>query len=248
MSGYSRLISGERPHATSIPERSIEEQADSDRGRVLYMAPVRRLQDKAQVFSLERDAAIRSRLSHSLEVSSVGRYIAQQIIKKIGEKGDLEKYNIIEQKYHNTSENKNLPITIDRTRAFITFVETACLLHDVGNPPFGHFGERAIGNWFYENREDLLRSGVLSEINASSNSEFVQNYKDFSLFDGNAQGYRIIHKLQRDAIDVERGSLGLNLTHTSAASMVKYPVPTHAAESVGYKKGGISCRNMRNIE
>src|SRR5713101_4063424 len=77
---YDRLLSGARRRLSRVTGRTLEEEADADRGRVLFCAPFRRLQNKAQVFSLETNAAVRSRLTHSLEVSSIGRYVAQQAI------------------------------------------------------------------------------------------------------------------------------------------------------------------------
>src|SRR5438105_3969561 len=71
MKPYDRLLTGERRRKSTVPGRTLDEEADSDRGRVLFCAPFRRLQNKAQVFSLEINAAVRSRLTHSLEVSSI---------------------------------------------------------------------------------------------------------------------------------------------------------------------------------
>jgi dGTPase len=120
---YDDLISGVRHRTSRVKDRTLEEEADADRGRVLFCAPFRRLQNKAQVFSLESNAAVRSRLTHSLEVSSIGRLVAQQAIKMFS-----------------PEELDALGIT-GKERPLLTFVETACLLHDLGNPPFGHFGE-----------------------------------------------------------------------------------------------------------
>jgi len=125
-----------------VPNRNLEEEADADRGRVLFSAPFRRLQNKAQVFSLESNAAIRSRLTHSLEVSSIGRFVAQQALKAFSE-----------------TEKKRLGID-DKERPILTFVETACLLHDLGNPPFGHFGEIAISDWFHIKESELKPDGI----------------------------------------------------------------------------------------
>src|SRR5712691_6461617 len=83
---YDKLLTTIRRRPTRVKGRSLEEEADADRGRVLFSAPFRRLQNKAQVFSLETNAAVRSRLTHSLEVSSIGRYIAQQAIKAFTDK------------------------------------------------------------------------------------------------------------------------------------------------------------------
>ncbi|MEL1751519.1 HD domain-containing protein, partial [Acinetobacter baumannii] len=76
----------------------------------------------------------RTRLTHSLEVASIGRYLAEKISEQLFEKGMLGEQNSIE--------------TLYRTNAFISFVEVSCLMHDLGNPPFGHFGEASIQEWF----------------------------------------------------------------------------------------------------
>ena len=150
--------------------------SESDKGRVINTASFRRLQQKAQVFPLEPNAAVRTRLTHSLEVSQTGRHIAQKIIEKIK---DLKK-----------SPYEDLA-------AFVNVVETACLLHDIGNPPFGHLGEAAIRDWF-KSREVKL--------------------EDLVNFDGNPQGFRLISYLNG------KDDYGLNLTATLLLSTVKYPI------------------------
>src|SRR5262249_18295837 len=163
--------------------------ADADRGRVLFCAPFRRLQNKAQVFSLETNASVRSRLTHSLEVSSIGRFVAQQAYKAFSK-----------------TELKRLGLDLNE-RPFITFVETSCLLHDIGNPPFGHFGEIAISGWFHESREKLIPEGI----GGAARTTWNKHYADFEHFDGNPQGFRITTKLQPP----ETGDLNsLNLTAT----------------------------------
>jgi len=81
---YERLISSDRRRQSDVEEiRDINQESESDRGRFVFSSPLRRLQQKAQVYSLEDNAAVRSRLTHSLEVSQLGRYIAQLILKKL---------------------------------------------------------------------------------------------------------------------------------------------------------------------
>jgi dGTPase len=195
---YDRLLSGERHRPSRLKGRTLEEEADADRGRVLFCAPFRRLQNKAQVFSLETNAAVRSRLTHSLEVSSIGRFVAQQAIKQF-KADDLAALGI---------EGKERPL--------ITFVETACLLHDMGNPPFGHFGEIAISDWFHV-KADVLRP---PNTGGTTRQLWDRLYADFRHFDGNPQGFRIATKLQPpDTEDL----YGLNLTATTLAATLKYP-------------------------
>ncbi len=207
---YDRLIIGVRHRASGVKKRTLEEEADSDRGRVLFSAPFRRLQNKAQVFSLESNAAVRSRLTHSLEVSSIGRFVAQQAIAAFG------------------SNERNALGIAGKERPLITFVETACLLHDLGNPPFGHFGEIAISDWFHSN-EGFLRPGT---IGGAPRREWEKFYADFRHFDGNPQGLRISTKLQPSK---PNDLCGLNLTATTIAATLKYPWTT---EWVGKKLPG----------
>ena len=108
----------------------LQSALESDRGRIINSAAVRRLQQKTQVFPLERNAAVRSRLTHSMEVQQTGRFIVQSIFRALSP-AQLEQYGLQ-----------------DLERPIESLVEMACLLHDVGNPPFGHSGESAINDWF----------------------------------------------------------------------------------------------------
>ena len=112
-------------------EREILRVFESDRGRIINSPAIRRLQQKTQVFPLERNAAVRTRLTHSLEVQQVGRYIAKEVLSRLKEQKLLECYGLDEL-----------------SGPFESVVEMACLMHDIGNPPFGHFGEAAINDWF----------------------------------------------------------------------------------------------------
>jgi dGTPase len=112
---------------SSVKGRAIDVEAMSDRARVLYSSAFRRLQHKTQVFTLSKDAAVRTRLTHSLEVASVGRWIAQRVVDNALRSAGLEPFYCA---------------------ALVSLVETGCLAHDIGNPAFGHFGEAAIQEWF----------------------------------------------------------------------------------------------------
>lgn len=209
---YDILLQDERRRKSGVPGRGLEEDADSDRGRVLFCAPFRRLQNKAQVFSLETNAAVRSRLTHSLEVSSIGRFVCQQAILAF----DRDKLNEL------GLAGKERPLT--------TFVETACLLHDIGNPPFGHFGEIAISDWFHLSEIRLKPKGIAGQ----PLRLWDQYYADFLHFDGNPQGFRIATRLQAS----ETSDLfGLNLTATTLAATLKYPWPSDKIDStvLGHK-------------
>ena len=111
------------------PSKDIETTVESDRGRIFSSAAFRRLQKRTQVFALELNASIRSRLTHSLEVSQNARYIARTILDEL-KKNDLETYGLE-----------------DMENAFISTSEMSSLLHDIGNPPFGHFSAVSITKW-----------------------------------------------------------------------------------------------------
>lgn len=177
-----------RHRKTSVEGRSFNEEMESDRGRAFNSAAVRRLQQKTQVFPLETNAAVRSRLTHSLEVMQVGRYISKRIMQKLDEQGELEDCGL-----HELSEG------------FVSAVEIACLLHDVGNPPFGHLGEEVISQWLQKQVVPVFAERFGTEEKA------VMLAADLAQFEGNAQGLRILHSLQ-----------GLNLTYSQLASLFKY--------------------------
>lgn len=204
---YVRFIKSDRLEKSSIPNRGLLEEIYSDRSRVLYSSAFRRLQQKAQVFSLESNAAVRSRLTHSLEVSDIGRLISTKITD------NLLTNKIIE-------ENLRIP--------FITLVETSCLLHDLGNPPFGHFGEIAIQKWFSSNWRRLFlkslnikgKKDTWSEDESTQYDSMSKLIKDFTEFDGNPQGIRIATILQ-EPMGKER-FVGFNLTKSQILCSLKY--------------------------
>ncbi|WP_081786148.1 dGTPase [Halomonas sp. BC04] len=198
---YLQLLTSERFRESRVKGRNnIIIEAESDRGRLLFCPAFRRLQQKAQVFSMEPNAAVRSRLTHSVEVAHMGRYISDQITP-----------SLIEKKLINQ----------EQASALVIFVETACLMHDIGNPPFGHFGEAAIREWFRKNGEDAITTahGIkLKKDRLKKTMPQVANaLEDFLSFDGNPQGLRVVTKLQRNSDDH-----GLNLTKTTIGSYLKY--------------------------
>ncbi|CCN81893.1 Deoxyguanosinetriphosphate triphosphohydrolase [Vibrio nigripulchritudo SFn27] len=159
---------------------------ESDRGRIINSAAIRRLQQKTQVFPLERNASVRSRLTHSLEVQQNGRYITQKIFDALTEQNLLEQYGLT-----------------GLEREFESIVEMSCLMHDIGNPPFGHFGEKAIIDWFETNLTQLV-----SNNNLDLNQQMI---RDLCSFEGNAQAIRLVHTL-----------LNLGLTYTQVSGILKY--------------------------
>lgn len=189
---YQALISPARIRPSAFPERDLETNMLSDKTRIVTSSAFRRLQTKAQVFSLERNASVRTRLTHTLEVAMFGELIAGKVFTLSVEKGLID-------------DSLRVP--------FIKTVENACLLHDIGNPPFGHLGEFAIRDWFFKAAEDL-KGRWASRI---ADREVENHYDSFRYFDGNPQGLRIVARLQW-----LRDEYGLNLTCTLLATMMKY--------------------------
>ncbi len=174
----------------------MDGSAGSDRSRVIFSPAFRRLQQKTQVFPLEDNAAVRSRLTHSIEVADIGRTIAGEVATSLG-------------------------LSSTYATAFRDMVETACLMHDLGNPPFGHFGEEAIRRWFEESGLKAFLTAVQGEdggIDAGYTDFYESIIKpEFNYFDGNPQGIRIALKLQ------DGGAPGMNLSFGQVLSAIKYP-------------------------
>ncbi|WP_321471289.1 dGTPase [Halarcobacter sp.] len=184
MIDYTKKITNHREfYAIDDINISIE----SDRGRILSAPALRRLQKKTQIFPLELNAAVRSRLTHSLEVSQTARFIAKTILKKSEGGVGLEKLQ----------------------DAFVSIAEMTSLLHDIGNPPFGHFAEVAINNWMSKRGVKIFEN--LVDVSHENKDFKDMLLKDLCSFDGNAQAIRVVTKLQR-----------LNLSYSQIASVIKY--------------------------
>lgn len=188
MIDYKQKLSIEREF---YPINDLEYSIESDRGRILSAPAFRRLQKRTQVFALELNASIRTRLTHSLEVSQTARFIAKNILSKL-QKDGLATYGL------EGCEN-----------AFISTSEMTSLLHDIGNPPFGHFAEQTINKWIKENALPLIETFPASTDKTKKLKATLS--QDLCNYDGNAQAIRVITKLQR-----------LNLSYTQIASVVKY--------------------------
>ena len=184
---WKELLCTDRKEPT---RRQIEEGRDEihrDYGRVVFSTPVRRLQDKAQVFPLEPIDAVRTRLTHSMEVSSVAKGLAHVVAQR------LEDSQMISREEAYNIEN---------------IAATCGLIHDLGNPPFGHAGEEAIQGWFKKQPETFWQFDKLPG----------QPYKtDLINFEGNAQTVRLLATLQ-----VLSNRAGLNLTYATLSAAIKY--------------------------
>lgn len=172
-------------------ENRSEFQRDYD--RLVFSAPFRRLQNKTQVFPLPGSIFVHNRLTHSLEVSCVGRSLGNDVSKAI-----LARRPELQHTY--------LP-------EIGSIVSAACLAHDLGNPPFGHSGERAISTYFSEGKGMDLRAHLTSE-----------QWEDLTHFEGNANAFRLLtHQFEG------RRKGGFVLTYPTLASIVKYPFSSSLA-------------------
>ena len=208
---WKRLLSPKRvkgldgePSSVKLAEDPRSE-FERDFGRSVFSTPVRRLQDKAQVFPLEQHDAIRTRLTHSLEVSSVSRSLGVAAEKVAAEKKEIEG---------------------DLLGAIPTIAATCGLIHDLGNPPFGHAGEQAICDWFA--KRERFETGFFDDFAQSGGKKKARNTqfaRDFLNFDGNAQTQRLLSRLQVLADDY-----GLNMTCATLSGSCKYVATSNATD------------------
>ena len=173
------------------PENRSEFQRDYD--RLVFSAPFRRLQNKTQVFPLPGSIFVHNRLTHSLEVSCVGRSLGNDVARQLTER-------------HPDLQHTFVP-------EIGSIVSAACLAHDLGNPPFGHSGERAISTFFSEGPGQSLRMPQ-----ADGACLTPAQWEDLTHFEGNANAFRLLtHQFEGR----RRG--GFVLTYSTLASIVKYP-------------------------
>lgn len=178
-----------------------------DYDRILFSAPVRRLADKTQVWPMDENDGVRTRLTHSHEVANLARSIGTRISKSGGLPG------------------------ADLMETIQPILQAIGLAHDLGNPPFGHQGEAAIGRWFSNNFASIEKKCPPEEWKT------VKPYlAEFENFDGNAQTIRLLVNLQAHI-----AGLGLDLTAATLVAALKYPVGTtgvdktiHAKSKIGY--------------
>lgn len=170
-------------------------QFEKDYHRIIGSSAFRRLQDKTQVFPLDKSDFIRTRLTHSLEVSSFGKSLAQNIGEYI------------------LQNHKDEGFDIRMKNDICDILQCAGLIHDIGNPPFGHFGEEAIREWFHKNLDHL-------DVHGTPLSSFLtkQQMADFYNFEGNAQALRLVSKLHFLV-----NENGMNLTYGLLNTIMKYP-------------------------
>ena len=195
---WQKLLSAERLGVGTAPAAPQRTAFQQDYDRIVFTSAFRRLKDKTQVFPLSKSDYVRTRLTHSLEASCVGRSLGALIGREIIDRHGLQHVEAAD---------------------FGAIVAAACLAHDIGNPPFGHAGEDAIREWF-------KNSGLLDRHGFSAAQR-----ADFERYEGNAQGFRIVTRLQSPA------NPGLQLTSAVLATFTKYPRPSALAIELDGKSG-----------
>ena len=198
---WNTLISAKRFGLEEFHEERRENRSEFQRDydRLVFSAPFRRLQNKTQVFPLPGSIFVHNRLTHSLEVSCVGRSLGNDVSKAL----------LIR---HPELQNSFLP-------EIGSIVSAACLAHDLGNPPFGHSGERAISTFFSEGKGMALKDKQPNGEQLTSTQ-----WEDLTHFEGNANAFRLLtHQFEG------RRKGGFVLTYSTLASIVKYPFSSSLA-------------------
>ncbi|MCP8688618.1 deoxyguanosinetriphosphate triphosphohydrolase [Marinobacterium sedimentorum] len=193
---WDRLLTAQRyGHEQVSPQEIGRSHFHKDNDRIVFCSAFRRLGRKTQVHPLALNDHIHTRLTHSIEVGSVGRTLGIRV-------GEL----IADQ----------LPAWVS-PHDLGTIVQSACLAHDIGNPPFGHAGEYAIRDWFRSQASrDLTQSLSLAE------------RADLETFEGNAQGFRVVTRIENHLLDG-----GLRLTYPTLGTLLKYPWTVERATAKG---------------
>jgi len=201
---------GNKPPQASDKKKISVSDFQEDYGRIIRSSAFRRLKNKTQVFTFPKNDFVRDRLTHSYEVAYYGRLLGNMAGLFIEMQEGIE----------------NLGATVSE------IVSSACLAHDLGNPPFGHVGEDAVRYWYETAEHSYLRLA----------SNDIRRF-DFQNFDGNAQSFRIVTKLQGWR---ERG--GLQLTYATLAAMCKYPFTSNHKIAMEKKKFGFFQDDMDSAE
>jgi dGTPase len=220
---WNRLLGLQRLNAPEYPDEKHRPAYTKDADRILFSQPFRRLANKTQVHPLYDNDHVHHRLIHSLEVASVGRSLGIGVGSWLSdERGE---------------------IAGEQVDTIAGLVQTACMAHDIGNPPFGHSGEDAIGCWFQE--KFATGGGLFGDASPAQRAEF-------EAFEGNAQGFRI---LTRTEMYPNEG--GMRLTFGALGAFTKYPVTALAGQRaraadayIGLKKYGFfenDAENFRTI-
>jgi dGTPase len=197
---WPQLLYPQRLGRTQAEDLSVARTPfQRDFDRLIFSAAFRRLKDKTQVFSLSQNDYVRTRLIHSLEVASVGRSLGRVVAEKI-----------VTQVEHITVADIG------------DIVAAACIAHDIGNPPFGHSGENAIRSGFQAWQKSVQKSPSPLDLSAAQQA-------DLDNFEGNAQGFRILARLE-----IPHRSGSLQLTCPTIAAFAKYPRQSQPGSTAKY--------------
>jgi len=200
MMNWDKLISDKRLGLEHYHDNKggVRSDFERDYDRLVFSSPFRRLQNKTQVFPLPGSIFVHNRLTHSLEVSCVGKSLAGEVALQLRERHADEPW-------------------CDKLRDLGEIVAAACLAHDLGNPPFGHSGEKTIGAYFSEGKGLKLREHFTE-----------QQWNDLIHFEGNANSFRtLVHQFNG------RRPGGFAMTYSTLASIVKYPYSSSQAGTKG---------------
>ncbi|MEP1034365.1 deoxyguanosinetriphosphate triphosphohydrolase [Ekhidna sp.] len=191
---WLQLLSHKRPGETNtVAHDQTRSRFEQDFDRIIFSHPFRKLQDKTQVFPLPEDDFVHTRLTHSLEVSVVGRSLAKNAGTHL-----LGKYPELRAAGYTTHD-------------FGGIVGAACLAHDLGNPPFGHSGEDSISSFFLTNAKGQFFKNKVTE----------QEWKDLTTFEGNAQGLRILNSKGNGGLKLTFATLGAFTKYPLSSSSEK---------------------------
>lgn len=195
---WKRLLSSARPVQPESVRRNAGRYGEDDRGaferdhdRIIFSAPFRRLARKTQVHPLATNAHVHNRLTHTIEVASVGRGFTSRLLTLLRDRSDLARQD-------------------EQSLSWI--LQSACLIHDLGNPPFGHAGEEIIRAWAAKHADQMF----FKERFANEDEMFACR-ANWLHFEGNAQGFRLAAR----ADNPDAGYL--HLTHATLGSAIKYP-------------------------
>ena len=219
MMNWIQLLSSKRLGLESSGQnRDDRTEFQRDYDRLIFSAPFRRLQNKTQVFPLPGSIFVHNRLTHSLEVSSVGRSLGNDVSRLL-----LERHPELRETHFTELGS---------------IVSAACLAHDLGNPPFGHSGERAIATYFSEGAGNWLRDYTDPE---TGDSLTPRQWCDLTHFDGNANSFRLL----THHFDGRRKG-GFVMTYSTLASIVKYPFSSNLAGT--RQKFGFFCSEEEDYQ
>ena len=202
---WKKLLSQQRPgnrgEKPKYLEHSTVDAFDDDFLSIISSQAFRRLQDKTQVFPLDKSDFVRTRLTHSMEVSTIARQLGTMIAQDLSD--------------HQKADFATDP---SYARQIPTIVACAGLLHDTGNPPFGHYGEEVMRDWFrmkFRESSFTFRGRPVGELLSEQMKADLEN------FEGNAQGLRIMAKSR-----LKENSHDVNLTYAVMNTLIKYPNPS----------------------